>query len=161
MTSKEGQSASEVDKREKSVRQRWTSTAGHKCVDHCKIPVYSCPVTSITSCLVYLTGASSALDTNRWGYSLTEGPEGRKKIKENFGLMALFFQSQILSVKNGGGFVIGVYTAPKGTLTLTLIFDFIADRSNGMNLNLQSKKLKCTLEGRCWSFHILKTFQKD
>lgn len=28
MTSKEGQSASEVDKREKSVRQRWTSTAG-------------------------------------------------------------------------------------------------------------------------------------
>lgn len=30
--------------------------------------------------------------------------------------MALFFQSQILPVKNGGGFVIGVYTAPKGTL---------------------------------------------
>lgn len=28
MTSKEGQSASEVDKREKSVRQRWISTAG-------------------------------------------------------------------------------------------------------------------------------------
>lgn len=74
--------------------------------------------------------------------------------------MALFFQSQILPVKNGGGFVIGVYTAPKGTLNSDINLWFYCWQKQRDEPEFTVKAAKMHFRGKMLKFPQTKDFSE-